>query len=175
MNYLIDAYTIYAASVLAANSVLRSLFGAAFPLFTTQMFHNLGIHWAASIPAFLALACAPFPFVFYKYGESIRLKCKFAAQAHEIMEQMRAQQNNLENEELEEARVEKEADSGLGNESSDAKPERNSMSRVPTSASRASAALSRKETRASQTSRAAQRAKLEEFGRVYSHASHHHF
>jgi len=37
MNYLIDAYTIYAASVLAANSVLRSLFGAVFPLFTTYM------------------------------------------------------------------------------------------------------------------------------------------
>lgn len=35
MNYLIDAYTIYAASVLAASSVLRSLFGAAFPLFTS--------------------------------------------------------------------------------------------------------------------------------------------
>jgi multidrug resistance protein len=35
MNYLIDAYTIYAASVLAANSVLRSLFGAVFPLFTS--------------------------------------------------------------------------------------------------------------------------------------------
>jgi hypothetical protein len=28
MNYLIDSYTVYAASVLAANSVLRSLFGA---------------------------------------------------------------------------------------------------------------------------------------------------
>lgn len=28
MNYLIDSYTIFAASVLAANSVLRSLFGA---------------------------------------------------------------------------------------------------------------------------------------------------
>lgn len=35
MNYLIDAYVIYAASVLAANSVLRSCFGAGFPLFTT--------------------------------------------------------------------------------------------------------------------------------------------
>ena len=35
MNYLIDAYVIYAASVLAANSVLRSIFGAVFPLFTT--------------------------------------------------------------------------------------------------------------------------------------------
>lgn len=32
MNYLIDAYVIFAASVLAANAVMRSLFGAAFPL-----------------------------------------------------------------------------------------------------------------------------------------------
>jgi hypothetical protein len=37
LGYLVDSYTIYAASVLAANSVLRSFFGAAFPLFTTQM------------------------------------------------------------------------------------------------------------------------------------------
>jgi hypothetical protein len=37
LGYLVDSYTIYAASVLAANSVLRSLFGAAFPLFTRQM------------------------------------------------------------------------------------------------------------------------------------------
>ena len=96
MNYLIDAYTIYAASVLAANSVLRSLFGAAFPLFTVQMYHTLGIHWASMLPAFLALACAPFPFIFYKYGESIRMKCKYSAQAHEVMEQMRRKQTNEE-------------------------------------------------------------------------------
>lgn len=42
--YLIDAYTIFAASVLAANTVLRSLFGAAFPLFTRDMYANLGKH-----------------------------------------------------------------------------------------------------------------------------------
>lgn len=42
INYLVDAYTIYAASVMAANSVLRSLFGAAFPLFTVQMYNKLG-------------------------------------------------------------------------------------------------------------------------------------
>lgn len=41
VNYLIDAYVIYAASVLAANTVLRSLFGAAFPLFTTSTSHIL--------------------------------------------------------------------------------------------------------------------------------------
>ncbi|KAJ6136737.1 hypothetical protein N7497_012441 [Penicillium chrysogenum] len=46
-NYLIDSYTIFSASVLAANSALRSLFGMAFPLFTTYMYHNLGIHWAS--------------------------------------------------------------------------------------------------------------------------------
>ncbi|KFA71249.1 hypothetical protein S40288_07806 [Stachybotrys chartarum IBT 40288] len=88
MNYLIDAYTIFAASVLAANSVLRSLFGAAFPLFTTQMYDALGIHWASSIPAFLALACVPFPFLFYKYGASIRERCKFAAKSAAFMKSL---------------------------------------------------------------------------------------
>ena len=92
-NYLIDSYTVYAASVLAANSILRSLFGAAFPLFTTQMFDNLGIHWAASVPAFLALACVPFPFLFYKYGEGIRRRCKYSKQAMEIMEKIKASEH----------------------------------------------------------------------------------
>lgn len=32
-----DSYTIYAASVLAANSILRSLFGAAFPLCASDL------------------------------------------------------------------------------------------------------------------------------------------
>jgi multidrug resistance protein len=98
MNYLIDSYTIYAASVLAANSVLRSLFGAAFPLFTTQMYARLGIHWASSIPAFLALACTPFPFLFYKYGEPIRLECKYAAQAAAVMQDMKQAEHEVEEE-----------------------------------------------------------------------------
>jgi multidrug resistance protein len=91
MNYLIDAYTIFAASTLAANAVLRSVFGTAFPLFTTQMYDNLGVHWASSIPAFLALACVPFPFLFYKYGAAIRARCKFAAEAEEFMRQIRGE------------------------------------------------------------------------------------
>jgi hypothetical protein len=91
-NYLIDSYTIFAASVLAANSVLRSLFGAAFPLFTTQMFDNLGIHWASSIPAFLALLCVPLPFLFYRYGPAIRERCAFAKEAEEFMKRVRERQ-----------------------------------------------------------------------------------
>ncbi|KUL82292.1 hypothetical protein ZTR_10128 [Talaromyces verruculosus] len=88
LNYLIDAYTIYAASVLAASAVVRSLFGAAFPLFTTQMFQNLGIHWASCIPAFLSLACVPFPFICYHYGKEIRRRCKYAAEADDFMRKM---------------------------------------------------------------------------------------
>ncbi|GLA65973.1 hypothetical protein AtubIFM54640_008173 [Aspergillus tubingensis] len=88
LSYLIDTYTIFAASVLAANSVMRSIFGAVFPLFTTYMYENLGIHWATCVPAFLALACVPFPFLFYKYGPAIRTRCKYAAESDAFMRKM---------------------------------------------------------------------------------------
>ncbi|KAK2053401.1 major facilitator superfamily transporter [Colletotrichum caudatum] len=89
INYLVDAYTIFEASVLAANCVIRSAFGAAFPLFTTYMYKNLGTNWASSIPAFLALGCVPFPFLFYKYGPAIRARCKYAAESEASMSQLR--------------------------------------------------------------------------------------
>lgn len=65
------------------------------------MYQNLGIHWASSIPAFLALACVPFPFLFYKYGKGIRLRCKYAAEAAKVLEQFRSggQQNREEDSE----------------------------------------------------------------------------
>ncbi|OAA63189.1 Major facilitator superfamily domain, general substrate transporter [Cordyceps fumosorosea ARSEF 2679] len=110
LNYLIDSYVIYAASVLAANSVLRSLFGAAFPLFTTYMYKDLGIHWASSIPAFLALACLPFPFLFYKYGAKIRARCEYASEASRIMEKMRAASAAAGPRSEEEAEAEAEAE-----------------------------------------------------------------
>ncbi len=91
LTYMIDSYTVFAASVLAANSVLRSLFGAAFPLFTPYMYQNLGIHWASTIPAFLALLCTPFPLLFYWYGERIRMKCKYASEAAAIFAKMMMQ------------------------------------------------------------------------------------
>ncbi|KAJ5393091.1 uncharacterized protein N7487_010732 [Penicillium crustosum] len=87
-NYLIDAYTIFAASVLAANTLLRSLFGFAFPLFTKYMYEDLGIHWASCVPAFLALACVPFPFLLYKYGLSIRKHCKYSAQSEAFVQNL---------------------------------------------------------------------------------------
>lgn len=43
MNDLIDSYTIYAASVLAANTGLRSIFGAMVPVLATYMYDGVGI------------------------------------------------------------------------------------------------------------------------------------
>lgn len=93
VNYLIDSYTIYAASVLAAAAIFRSIVGAVFPLFTAQMYHNLGIHWASSIPAFLALACMPFPLIMYRHGPALRMRCKYAFEADELVRKMQMQQN----------------------------------------------------------------------------------
>ncbi|SCN77813.1 related to mfs-multidrug-resistance transporter [Fusarium fujikuroi] len=117
LNYLIDSYVIFSASVLASNSVLRSLFGAAFPLFTTYMYKNLGIHWASSVPAFLAVACVPFPFLFYKYGETIRMKCEYAAEAANVLQKMRTKHEEITEdqaaEEVHEAELERRASNAL--------------------------------------------------------------
>lgn len=83
-----DADTVYVASALAANTVLRSFFAMAFPLFTTQMYARLGVQWASSVPAFLAVGCLPFPFLFYYYGSKIRSRCKYAAEAAKLQEMM---------------------------------------------------------------------------------------
>lgn len=99
MNYLIDTYTIYAASVLAAAAIFRSIVGTVFPLFTTQMYHSLGIHWATSVPAFLTLVFMPFPFIMYRYGGVLRMKCKYAVEATEMMRQMQMQQAPIQTKE----------------------------------------------------------------------------
>jgi hypothetical protein len=64
------------------------------------MYKDLGVHWASSIPAFLALACMPFPFLFYKYGEKIRLRCKYSAEASQILQQILAKQQPVTEDEV---------------------------------------------------------------------------
>lgn len=78
LNYIIDAYMVVAASALASNTVIRSLFGAVFPLFANQMYNKLGAQWASSLLGFVALAMAPIPFVLSRYGPLLRVKSKYA-------------------------------------------------------------------------------------------------
>ncbi|KAK4446922.1 efflux pump rade [Podospora aff. communis PSN243] len=75
--YLVDAFTVYAASALAASAVLRSIFGATFPLFALQMYDALGLGWGNSLLAFIALAMLAFPPLLYGYGERLRSHPRF--------------------------------------------------------------------------------------------------
>ncbi|KAG1145966.1 hypothetical protein G6F37_005173 [Rhizopus arrhizus] len=78
-NYLIDCFSRYVTSALAAKVLIRSGSGAAFPLFITQMYHNLGNQWASTLLAFISLAIVPIPFAFYRWGAKIRAKSKTAS------------------------------------------------------------------------------------------------
>jgi len=72
--YLVDAFQ-FAASALAAASVLRSLFGFAFPLFAAQMFEALGYGGGGSLLGGLAIVLGiPFPVWIYYKGEGMRAR-----------------------------------------------------------------------------------------------------
>jgi MFS family permease len=84
LNYLVDTFTSYAASAVAANTFLRSCFACAFPLVVGPMYHNLGVGPGSSIPAGFASLLIPVPFVFFKYGKRIRARSKWSkASVHE--------------------------------------------------------------------------------------------
>ena len=76
-TYLIDAFTIHAASAIAANTVLRSLCGALLPLAGPKMYATLGLGWGNSLLGFVAVTMLPIPWLFYKYGQRIRTHPRF--------------------------------------------------------------------------------------------------
>ncbi|KAH7095820.1 major facilitator superfamily [Paraphoma chrysanthemicola] len=81
LNYLVDAYLMFAASAIAANTFLRSLCGAAFPLFARQMFEGMGIEWASTLLGIIAALLVPVPIWFYLKGAKIREKSAYAPTA----------------------------------------------------------------------------------------------
>ena len=77
LNYLTDAYEIFAASAMAAASCTRSIWGAALPFAAGPMYDRLGVHWASSLLGLLSLAMCIIPFAFIKYGDRLRANSKF--------------------------------------------------------------------------------------------------
>ncbi|KAL9080817.1 MAG: hypothetical protein Q9157_000513 [Trypethelium eluteriae] len=78
LNYITDTYLMFAASALAANTIMRSACGAAAPLFTQYMFDALGVGGGGSLIGGVATLLAPIPFIFYWKGETIRRRSRFA-------------------------------------------------------------------------------------------------
>ncbi|PWN44950.1 MFS general substrate transporter [Ceraceosorus guamensis] len=63
-SYIVDSYTLYAASAIGAVAFLRSLAGFGFPLFAPTMYAKLGLGWGNTILA-LVLALSQKPILRY--------------------------------------------------------------------------------------------------------------
>ncbi|KAF8588992.1 MFS polyamine transporter [Ramaria rubella] len=77
-TYVIDTFTLHAASALGAVSFLRSLAGFGFPLFAPAMYNALGYGKGDTILAAFAIGIGcPAPFIFWYYGERIRQRSRY--------------------------------------------------------------------------------------------------
>lgn len=76
-TYIVDAFTLYAASAMAVTTVVRSLVGALLPLAGDRMYGALGVGWGTSLLGFIAVAFIPLPIIFFVFGERVR-KSKFS-------------------------------------------------------------------------------------------------
>ncbi|KII94376.1 hypothetical protein PLICRDRAFT_36640 [Plicaturopsis crispa FD-325 SS-3] len=90
-TYVIDTFTLHAASALAAVSFLRALAGFGFPLFAPAMYKALGYGKGDTILAALAIALGcPSPWLFWHFGERIRKRSHYSGASHRLAEQQHA-------------------------------------------------------------------------------------
>ena len=82
--YLTDVYKTRSASANAAASTLRSIFAVCLPFAARPMYRNLGVQWASSLLAFLALIMGLIPIWFLRSGGAIRKRSRFATDSEQI-------------------------------------------------------------------------------------------
>ena len=76
MNVLGDTYGLYAASAVSANTFLRSIMAAGFPLVARPMLYGMGVGPATSVLGVVACVMLVMPFIFMKYGSELRKRPK---------------------------------------------------------------------------------------------------
>ncbi|KDN41785.1 MFS general substrate transporter [Tilletiaria anomala UBC 951] len=78
-NYLVDQYSLYAASALSAAAFLRSLAGFGFPLFAPAMYKALGYGIGNTILAAVTIVIGiPAPFLLWKFGPWLRARSNYS-------------------------------------------------------------------------------------------------
>jgi hypothetical protein len=78
-TYLIDVYTTYAASALAAVALGRCILAFILPLIVKQLYDTLDYGWGTSLLAFIAIGLGlPFPILLWNYGAVLRARSPYA-------------------------------------------------------------------------------------------------
>lgn len=88
LNYLTDAYEIYAASANAAASTSRSLLAVVLPLATRAMFDHMGISGACAVLGGLSAGMSIIPFIFLWKGHKLRERSHFCTALRQRKEEM---------------------------------------------------------------------------------------
>lgn len=70
--YLVDSFSAYAASAIAATKVFQSIGGAFLPLAGQPLYSSLGLGWGNTVLGLIALVFFPVPILFFKYGGWLR-------------------------------------------------------------------------------------------------------
>ncbi|KAK8008310.1 hypothetical protein PG991_010861 [Apiospora marii] len=80
-NYLVDAYSKYAASALAAVGLAENLSIAFLPLASSALYTGLGFQWASTLLGLVSLGLVATPFVVIRWGGEIRARSPFMKEA----------------------------------------------------------------------------------------------
>lgn len=76
--FMMDTYgPLYGASAAGAAMISRYFLSASFPLFSLQLFQQLGAGWASTVLAACTMVMAPIPYLFFKWGERLRGRIKY--------------------------------------------------------------------------------------------------
>ncbi|KAF7958600.1 hypothetical protein EAE96_002140 [Botrytis aclada] len=75
--YLVDTYTIYAASATGACTIIRSICSTLIPLSANPLYDHLGYGWGNSVLAFIAIGFVPVALLVLRFGERIRTNPRF--------------------------------------------------------------------------------------------------
>lgn len=80
-DYVVDAYSKYAGSAVAAIVLGENIFAAFLPLAAQSMYKILGFQWASAVLGFLSLFLSFAPVVIVMYGRRIRARSPFMKEA----------------------------------------------------------------------------------------------
>ncbi|KAJ5161151.1 hypothetical protein N7492_006543 [Penicillium capsulatum] len=76
--YVIDSYSIYAASALGFMTVSRYFAAGGMTIVGIPFYQNMGVHWTLTILGCISAIMVPVPYVFYRFGPVIRQWSRYA-------------------------------------------------------------------------------------------------